>query len=220
MCDPIGVHVIEHYLHHLGQAIKLGMAKGYLTYNPVSSLRPLRRDHTEMQVWTAGEVKQFLAVADLQSYHPLWELAAKTGMRKGELLGLKRIDVDLDHAVIHVRRSVSHAGGKFQIEDTKTHQSRTIDIDGDLVDVLRQHMEQQDEQRKQAGPNWQAGDWLCASAVGTPLNEYSVTRAFHGLVNTARVKRIRFHDMRHTCASLLLAAGVPVHVVSRQLGYA
>jgi integrase len=108
----------------------------------------------------------------------------------------------------------------LKIEDTKNRLARTIDLNRDLVAILREHRVRQAEHRLCTGLAWHDGGWVCASEIGTPINPYNITRAYHPLQTKAGVPRIRFHDLRHTCASMLLAAGVPVHVVSRQLGHA
>lgn len=204
---------------HLGQACAYAMRHSYINHNPVKALRALKTEHTEMQVWSGTEATSFIAATAMHIYSPIWSLALYTGMRKGELIGLKWEDVDLERRILRVRRTLGYAGGALCEEDTKSRQARSIDISEPLVRILHEHRARQNAARLQLGPSW-GGTWVCATNIGTPINPSNLTRQLNAQIAATAVSRIRFHDLRHTCASLLLAAGVPVHVVSRQLGHA
>lgn len=198
---------------HLRQALSYAVQAGYLGHNPAIGLKPLRHPHHEMKVWTPGEAKQFLATANEQSYSPLWHLALHTGMRKGELIGLQWDDLDLDRGRLSVRRTLSESGPGREPDDTKTGQSRTIDLDAGTVLLLKEH-------RLKARNSADPSGYVLQTAAQTPLSPFNIIRAMDLLIERAGIPRIRFHDLRHTACSILLANNVPVHVVSRMLGHA
>lgn len=153
--------------------------------------------------------------------HPLWLLAAHTGMRRGELLGLCWADVDLDGGVLSVRRSLVESGGVRGIQEPKTASGRrTIALDAPSIAALRVHRARQIEQRLKTGPHWQDHDAVFTSAIGTPLQPSHTDRRFHALVARAGVPRIPFHGLRHTHATLLMKHGVNPKVVSERMGHA
>ncbi len=211
-----GVNVLGKATLRLSQVCEYAIRHTYLNHNPVKALRPLREEHREMQIWTPPQAARFLRHANLHVYHPIWLLALHTGMRRGELLGLQWFDVDLDAEVLRVRRSMDRSGPV----DVKGRQARSIDLTAEAVRALREHKTAQRSTRLQAGPSWVNPQLICSTGVGTHINENNITRAMAILIARAGVPRIRFHDLRHTCGSLMLARGVPVHVVSRQLGHA
>lgn len=224
-------HMVSRCTLHLGQAFKYGIRHGYVQFNPVSALQPLHKDHREMKFLTADESMLFIEATAGHSYSPLWSLAIKTGMRKGELVGLRWTDIDFEHSVLHVRRALSWVGGFLVIHDVKNRQARTINIDKDMLEILRIHQAGEEARKQAARRYWMDEGYVCASNVGTAINPYNISRVMGDMINLTGtrgegdtwaiepVQRVCFHDLRHTCASLLLSAGVPVHVVSRQLGH-
>lgn len=198
---------------HLRQALSYAMQAGYIDHNPAIGLKPLRHPHREMKIWTPGEAKTFLAMAAGQPYSPLWHLALHTGMRKGELIGLQWDDLDLDRGRLAVRRTLSESGPGREPDDTKTGQSRTIDLDAGTVLLLKAH-------RLRARNSADPSGYVLQTAAQTPLSPFNIIRAMDLLIVGSGVPRIRFHDLRHSCSSILLGNGVPVHVVSRMLGHA
>jgi len=147
-----------------------------------------------------------------------WALALSTGMRKGEILGLRWSDVDLECAKLTVNQTLISIGHKVQISTPKTERSqRPIDLDAETVRILRAHKAKQAEEMLALGAGrpglvftTETGEWIHPDAFGN---------TFERLVKCADVTRIRFHDCRHTFASLALAAGVNVLVVSKRLGH-
>lgn len=196
----------------LSQAFDYAMRRGYVSANPCKGLKPLSRPHREMLHWTPSEVKTFLSVANKHSYHPYWLLALHTGMRRGELLGLRWQDVDLQRGLLRVQRSLNPGvseDGSLRIGSTKTGRSRVIDLSEETVRVLRNFRKQHP-----------SDELVIPSAAGTHLSPRNVNRALYMLINMIGVPVIRLHDLRHTHATILLAAGVPVKVVSERLGHA
>jgi integrase len=137
------------------------------------------------------------------------------------LLGLRWGDVDLDQAVLHVRRSLVQSGGVMGFQEPKTSSGRrTIALDAPCVAALREHRARQAEQRLRMGPLWQDRDQVFATELGTPLQPSNVDRRFRALLTRASVPRIPFHGLRHTHATLLMKHGVHPKVASERLGHA
>lgn len=172
-----------------------------------------------MQVWTADELRTFLAGIEDHHLHPAFYLAANTGMRRGEVLGLTWRNVDLESARLVVTQSVLSVEYEASVADVKTDNSRrTIDLDPRTVAMLRTWRKQQREQQLAAGLRADDG-FVFARPDGKPLHPDFFSQTWQRLVDASGLPRIRLHDLRHTHASILLRAGVPVKVVSERLGH-
>lgn len=203
----------------LGQAVDWGL----LAFNSASRVKAPKRRRQEMQVWTPQQVQTFLTCCEEHQprLYALFHLALATGMRRGELLGLHWRDVDLERGELLVRVSVVQCGAKAVLSEPKTPASRRrLLLAPETVAVLRQHRE-----RQQAGKGrWKARseqeeDLVFPSSVGRFQLPWTLVRLFHKLVTLAGVPHIRFHDLRHTAASLLVRRGVPIKAVAERLGH-
>jgi integrase len=175
-----------------------------------------------MNVWTAEELRTFLASVESDELSPLWLLATTTGLRRSELLGSRWQDLDFDLGTLTVRQTVveQQDGGCAPSQDQKSSSSgRTIYIDQRTLDVLRAHRDRQNELRAIVGARWQDHDLIFCRPDGRWHSPDHVTKRFGQLVKQAGVPRIRLHDARHTHASLLLRVGVHPKVVSERLGH-
>ena len=178
--------------------------------NVAERVKPPKVSRQEMRVWTPQEVQRFLQAAEGHRYYALFYTAIATGMRRGELMGLQWGDVDFLRGQITVARSVVYLQGKLLPSEPKTAAGkRVVTIGPDLVEVLKAHRIQHGRDRV-----------VFASGTGSILTPSNVARAFKVLCQQAQVPRIRFHDLRHTSASLLIRSNVPVKVVSDRLGHA
>lgn len=154
--------------------------------------------------------------------HALYELALRTGLRKSELLGLRWEDLDLDGGTASIRRSLqrTRSAGLTSLP-TKTRASeRRIALPTECIRSLHSHREQQDEEQEAAGAGWKTSDLVFTTTVGSPLDPANLTRRFRGLLDRAGLRRIRFHDLRHSTATLLLEQGVDLVVIKELLGHA
>lgn len=203
----------------LGQAVDWGL----LAFNPASRVKAPKRRRQEMRVWTPQQVKTFLTCCEEHQprLYALFHLALVTGMRRGELLGLHWRDVDLERGELLVHVSVVQCGAKAVLNEPKTPASRRrLLLAPETVAVLRQHRE-----RQQAGKGrWKARseqeeDLVFPSSVGRFQLPCTLVRLFHKLIILAGVPHIRFHDLRHTAASLLVRRGVPIKAVAERLGH-
>jgi integrase len=172
-----------------------------------------------MTIWSADELRQFLAgIEDSEWYVPIY-LAANTGMRRGEVLGLPWRNVDLDAARLVVDQQILSVEYGTHVADVKTTNSRrTIDLDPRTVAVLRTWRRQQLEQRLSTGRRDDDG-FVFTRPDGEPIHPDFFSQSWERLVRESGLRRIRLHDLRHTHASILLKANVPVKVVSERLGH-
>lgn len=210
------------YIHAiLRRAMREALALGLVARNVTEAVSPPKAPRPPVKSWDAADLRRFMAVAQEDGYSPLWLLAVHTGMRQGELLGLRWQDVDLDRGVAHVVQALPTVRQGVQFSQPKTASGRrTIALDATCIAALREHKARQNERRLAIGVLWHDYDLVIASAIGTPLNHTNVYHRFIKLVAIAGVPRIPFHGLRHTHATLLMAAGVHPKVVSERLGHA
>lgn len=227
---------------HLALVKALGAAveDRKLTFNPAQAAHRLVKDRPEMKTWLAGELRAFLSQTEdllsqaedplsvpLPSY-PLWRLAAYTGMRRGEVLGLRWRDVDLDAAQLSVRQQVARirrkgADGKVEVlwgygpPKTKAGR-RSIALDKGTVDVLRDRRATWAAQKVRTEV-YKDEDLVFCKADGSRLDPDVVSGIFERLVRKSGLPKIRFHDLRHTHATLGLAAHIHPKVMSERLGH-
>ena len=170
----------------------------------------------------AAQLRRLLAVAAEYRIGALVTVAATTGLRQGELLGLSWDDIDWTAGTLTVRRTMARAwGGGFELSAPKTGRSRrSVNLAAVTVDALRREEREQSTAREAAGTAWQdTARLVFTDAVGRPLYATAVHRAFHELLRAAGLPRIPFHGLRHSTATALLSAGVPLRVVSDLLGH-
>ena len=142
------------------------------------------------------------------------------GLRRGELLGLRWVDVDLDGAELHVRQAIQRVGGELHFTAPKTrHSRRTIPLPALAVDALREHRARQAAERLAAGTAWRDSGLVFTTATGTPIEPRNLNRHWYALRKRADLPPVRLHDLRHTCVTLLLDAGVPPHIVQVIAGH-
>lgn len=189
--------------------------------NVATLVRPPRVEPTEVEPWSNEEATTFLDANLDDTNYFLYKAALGTGLRKGELLALRWQDVDLQRRTLRVVQTVQRIQGSgLQYGPPKTLRSRrTIPLSQFAYDALRGRHASQTSDRKNAGEKWQENGLIFTTSIGTPLEASNLRRSFDAAIERAGVKRIRFHDMRHTCATMLLAQGVPVRVVMDILGH-
>jgi integrase len=191
---------------------------GKLARNPASAATVPKSPETRVTAWTAAELRRFLAVVEDDPFFALWRLAATTGMRRGELLGLTWRCLDLDGARLEV---VQQLHANLTVGPPKTKRSgRTIALDPETVEALRQHRATQVLERDFAADVYQDRDLVFADALGGPIRPKTVTERFARYRRAAGVPTGTLHVLRHTAATLALTATppVPLHIVAARLG--
>jgi integrase len=190
---------------------------GYLRENPAQYVEKPRVPHREMDFLTPDEVRYFLSTLPPEKY-PFYLTAILTGMRLGELLAMKWPYLDWQRGQYVVRESVYK--GRF-IEPKSNSSKRAINLPGVLLEALRRHRARQAEMKLRMGETYQDHELIFCSAAGSPLDRGKVLkREFWLLLKQAGIRRIRFHDLRHTFATLLIAQGESPKYIQAQLGHA
>ena len=175
----------------------------------------------EVKPWTPEEAGRLLAAAAGNRLYALFAAGVALGLRRGELLGLRWVDVDLEQRMLRVRQSVQrvHRVGLIVGPPKSRRSIRDIPLPAYAVRVLREHRDRQEVERCAVEPYWQDSGLVFTTTIGTAIEPRNLLRLLDQLIAAAGVRRIRFHDLRHTCASLLLAQGVPPRVVMDVLGH-
>lgn len=174
-----------------------------------------------MTTWSAEELRHFLKSIQGDRLYAAFLLAATTGMRRGEVLGLRWRDVDLAAARVSIRQTLITIGYELAWSTPKTDRGRrNVALDPTTVEALRAHRAQQLEERLLLGPSFRDDDLVFCQPDGAPIHPDSLCGLFERFAKRASLPRIRFHDLRHTHASLALTAGVHPKVVSERLGHA
>lgn len=201
------------------KALADAMRKGSVTRNVADLADPPRARARKMDAWSADELRQFLtSIEDSEWYVPIY-VAANTGMRRGEVLGLTWRNVDLDKARLIVEQQVQSVEYEASVADVKTAGSRrTIDLDPRTVAVLKTWRRHQLEQHLSTGRR-SDDEFVFTHPGGGSIHPDLFSQSWSRLMEKSEVRRIRLHDLRHTHASILLKAGVPVKVVSERLGH-
>ncbi|MBE9498455.1 site-specific integrase [Streptomyces sp. GKU 257-1] len=176
----------------------------------------------EIEPLTAAEGRQLLAAARGNRLWAAYELAVRLGLRRGELLALRWEDVDLFEGVLTVRQALQRVGGELVIVPPKTQRSaRRIPLPRECVTALRAQRAQQLADKRLAGEKWR-GDGsglIFTTKNGTPIEPRNLNRSFEALSARAGVRKVRFHDLRHTCASLLHEQGANARTIMQVLGH-
>jgi len=201
----------------LGQALKWGL----VTRNVATLVEPPKSRRAEVQPFTEEEARALLAAARGDRLEALYAVALTLGLRQGELLGLRWEDVDLDRGVLRVRQQLQQLNvGAPTVKGLKTRSSRRdLDLPARLALHLRAHRARQRRERDRKGDVWREHGLVFPSAVGTPLGPRNLARRFQALLRRAGLPARRFHDLRHSAASLMFARGLEATLVQRVLGH-
>lgn len=212
------IHVVLH------RGLKQAMRWGMVPRNVCDAVDPPRPARKEIRPLTADQARALLTAACGDRLEALYVLAITTGLRQGELLGLRWEDVDLDRAILQVRQTLvsSSQDGRLSFSAPKTAKGRrSVTLTAAAVKALRGHRARQKHEWASTTRAWTDMGLVFPSCVGTPLNPKNVLRrSFRPLLKQAGLPTIRFHDLRHTCATLLLARNVNPKIVQEMLGHA
>jgi integrase len=212
---------VRYVLVILRNALTKAVRWGLVGRNVATLVDPPRLSHKDVRVLSPEETKKLLAAARGEAIEGLVTLAVSTGVRLGEALGLQWHDVDLDRRQLRINKSLQRVSGQGQVlMETKTRRSRrSLVLPVKTAEALRALRLQQDQLRRSAGSAWHKGDFVFTSSTGKPLDQRNVLRMFRRVLRKAKLPRMRFHDLRHSCASLLLAQHVSPRVVMETLGH-
>jgi integrase len=215
------VQKVHHVLHKaFAQALRWDL----IARNPADAVKAPTPRTEEMRPLSADETQRLLEAARGDRLEALYVLAVTTGMRRGELLGLKWSDVDLENSRLSIRRALTRTdnGKRVALAELKTKGSgRTVRLPQRALEALRRHLERQLGEIEGAGDLYDDQGLVFTTEAGTPINPSNLRqRSLAPLLKRAGLPHIRFHDLRHTCATLLLGKGVHPKFVQELLGHA
>jgi integrase len=214
---------VLHIHRTLSKALKQATDDGLIPRNAATSVKPPQARKEEMQPLSRDQVRMFLDTVKGDRMEALYVLAVTSGLRQGELLALKWEDVDLEgtNPTLEVRRSLSETRGRRSFVTPKSGRGRHLRLSKRAASVLRVHRKRQLEERVRKAGLWEDHGLIFPSEVGTPMSGRNLYRAFKIRVKRAALPQtLRFHDLRHTCATLLLRQGINPKFVQELLGHA
>ena len=212
------IQIVRLILHScLQHAVDLAVIK----YNPVEIVKAPKSDKRDLQVWNEDEVSLFLRSIEGERNENFYYLALTTGMRQGELLGLKWPDIEWKRGVIMVKRqAVRVRGGGYGFAEPKSKRGRrVVDLGIGSIEKLRTQYELINIGRQAMKESWTENELVFPTKRGTPQEGTNIDREFKRLVAQAGLPKIRFHDLRHTAASILLSRGIPPVMIAEMLGH-
>jgi len=214
---------IRHIHAAVHKALEQAVRWGKVTRNVADLVDPPQASRAEMRTLTLEQVRTLLGAAREDRLEALYVVAVTTGMRRGELLGLRWVDVDIPGQALAVTGSLQRvkAKGLVRVEPKTARSRRRILLTPTAVAALRRHQEAQAAERLKAADWWQDQGLVFCSALGTPLEAGNMLRrSFHPLLVRAGLPSMRFHDLRHTAATVMLGRGVHPKIASEMLGHA
>jgi integrase len=217
---PATVHKLHVVLH---KALKAAVEDGLISRNATSGLKLPMIAREEIDPLSPDETRRLLDAASGDRLEALYVVAIATGLRQGELLALRWEDVDLERGLLRVRRTLTRVKGKVSLGEPKTKKSRrSVNLTAAAVEALRSHLSRQLEEMERLGSLYRPGGLVFANEIGGIINPSNLrNRSFARLLKRANLSSAtRFHDLRHTCATLLLSRNVNPKIVSEMLGHA
>lgn len=211
------------YIHAvLSRALKQATRWELVSRNVAEYVDPPAPVRKEMTTLPPGQARELLGAAEGNRLQALYVLAVTAGLRQCELLGLRWQDVDFDAGRLQIHRQLQRMrdGSGLALVPTKTGKGRSIKLGALGISALKDHHERQAEEKRLAGGLHEERGFVFATDTGTPLDASNVVaRSFKPLLKAAGLRNIRFHDLRHTCATLLLSQGVNPKIVQERLGH-
>jgi integrase len=217
--NPKTVRYIHTIVH---KALADAVDDGLLKSNPADRAKapkPGRSSSRELRFWEPQQLAGFLRHVRGTPLEPLWHLAAFTGMRRGELCGLRWADVDFANRRLSIRRSLVSVGYRIVETTPKTHQARVVDLDDATMTVLEGQRARSEAIARSEQRELLDSEYVFGHLDGGVLHPETVTLHFQAALRKAGLPRIRLHDLRHTHATLAIRAGVSPKVISERLGH-
>jgi len=217
--SPKTINSIHGVLH---KALDNAVRWNLISRNVCDLVSPPRIVKREIQTLTMKQTRDLVQAAHGHRLEVILMLAITTAMRRGELLGLKWSDIDFENQFLQVRRTldfIAGYGGYVETEPKTAKARRKIMLPDFVINALKQHRVQQLELRLKAGADWQEQDYVFTGLKGGPLNPRYILKMFDRLLRNAGLPHMRFHDLRHSAATLLLSMGVNPKVVQEILGH-
>ncbi|MFC1988052.1 tyrosine recombinase XerC [Chloroflexota bacterium] len=220
-CEMLSARTVHHHHRVLSQSLKYAVRQGYLGRNPTDMVDPPSPHKKAMRTLTPGEVEILLQRALDSYYYPVVYAAVSTGLRQAELLGLRWRDIDLDMLSISVSQVLYKRKGVCQFKEPKTsHSRRRVAMTPKLALFLREYKAEREILYRRLEKELTLDDLVFTSVEGNPIDPCVLSHAFARMTRQANLNGVRFHDLRHTFASLMLLRGAKPKVISEALGHA
>jgi integrase len=188
--------------------------------NVAKQVRPPVTQREEVRVLTVEDARRLVGVIRGDRFEELWVCALTLGLRKGELLGLRRSDIDFGDATLTVRQALQRVGGRLVLVEPKTARSRrVVPVPPPTLAALRAYQRRQKADQLAAGPAWRDTGLVFTTHLGGPLEPRNVNRSWYAIRSRAGLTGFRLHDLRHSCASFMLAAGASPRTLMKTLGH-
>jgi len=220
LADGLSPKTVAYAHQVLRTALELARRWELIDRNVASLVDPPRRQRPKIRPLAPDKARQFLNSVRGHRLEALFSVALAVGLRQGEALGLRWEDIDMAAGVLRVNHQLQRVDGRLTLVEPKTDRSRrTLVIPPSIIERLHDHERRQLAERLWAGPKWTDSGLVFTNRCGGPLPARNVIREFHKSLEAAGIARIRFHDLRHSCATLLLVQGVSPRVVMEILGH-
>lgn len=211
---------IQTYLRVLHAALEQAIKWQMISNNPCSAVSGPKIQRRSLNILTNDQVHELLEEAKKTPIHPVIMLGLLCGMRRGEILGLQWSNVDLSEGRIFIEHALVKAGNEIIFKETKTSTGkRSIDISGKLIQYLKSLKIKQKEDILRIGSDYKHNDYVCKHEDGTPFRPDFIPFKFNEILTNAELPKLRFQDLRHTHASMLLLAGENPKVIQERLGH-
>jgi integrase len=220
LAQGLSPKTVRHVRGVLGTALGRALKWGLVARNAASLTDSPKVIRPQIRAFTCDEAKGFVDAAKGERLEALYLLTVTLGLRRGEVLGLKWKDIDFDAFTVHVRAALQRVNGSLVLAETKTNRSRRpLPLLDFVAKALRLYRARQLERRLVAGSRWQEQGYVFTTGIGTPIDPANLLDDFKRILKKAELPDIRFHDLRHSAASLLLALNIHPRVVMELLGH-
>lgn len=214
---------VKHHAVILSPALRQAYRDDLIAKNPYEFMPKIKREKTKMAYYNKDEIEKLFKVTDKTPLALIVRVAAYYGFRRSELIGLKWDAIDFENKMITIKHKVLNVNGKFYLSDTlKTQASnRTLPLLPEIENLLLKRHEQIEKNKKLYGKsyNYKFIDYVFVDDIGDLINPDHVSNRFRNILRKNKLKHIRFHDLRHSCASLLVANKVPMKNIQEWLGH-
>lgn len=204
----------------INNSLNRALRWGLINKNVASLVDRPRSTKREISVWTLEQIHKFLHESDTDPLAIAFHIAITSGMRQSEILGLRWKDIDFTDNYLSVVQSLSHDGKTMSVGSKTKSGTRKIHLPIETMEMLRKNQRIQENDKKHYTGIYQDHGLVVCTSVGTPVNPRNLMRTFYRLTKSSKLPRIRFHDLRHTHATLLLKQGVNPKIVAERLGHA
>jgi len=219
-CEKLSAKSVLYHHRILKESLKYAVRQGYLGRNPCDLVDPPKPRPKPMRTLTPEELKTLLETASGNQFYPVIYTAVSTGLRQAELLGLRWRDIDLDLQSISVCRTLYKRRGVCEFKEPKTsHSKRLVSMTAKLANYLNEYKAERESLNLHLGRLLNLDDLVFANVEGKPIDPSVLSHAFKRIARKVGLENVRFHDLRHTFASLMLLRGAKPKVISEALGH-